>query len=134
MGYGDNSMTVECDTKEVLGILRRNLESHKTIVAEARKGYLDKARTSVAAALARLEKGEILALNFGLSLPEDRTADYRTAIRMLELHKGETISLDTENVQKFVEDRWEWKRRFLSSNAMYSETATRMLGAEADEE
>jgi hypothetical protein len=58
--------------------------------------------------------------------PEDHTADYNRAIKMIEMHEGDTITLGEDEFAQLVMDDWAWKRQFLDSSAMYSLSAARL--------
>jgi len=118
-----NEMRIKAKKDEVLTALRKNRETHKKIVVEARKGYMDKARKALKERLDQLESGKIVSLVFRLSPPQERTNVYDTAIRMLELSVDPEIELTSTQVQCLIQDDWDWKQSFLGSNAMYSGTA-----------
>lgn len=124
-----DSMKVTVNTADVLTTIRENAEKHSAIVAEAREGYVKAAEKALAMRLKELRSGKLVNLSFTLSPPVDQSAVYRTAIRMLELHTGETITLDSDQVRSFVMDEWGWKKNFLLTNSTYSSAATRALEA-----
>lgn len=117
------NISVVANKTEVLAALRVNREEHQTIVREAREGYMRDARMAVLKRLDELDSGKLVALSFNLALPQDFTKEYDTAIRMLELHTGETVSLDEEMVRCLVLNEWGWMGSFLRSNSSYSGTA-----------
>jgi len=122
-------MVVTCNREEVLEALKKNRAEHSQIVKEAVAGYLKKAKEAVKAKWDKLEEGKIVALQFSLRVPVDHTAEYNTVIKMLEMHKNETIDLNADEMRQLVEDRWDWTDTFLSSNSLYSQTAaTKALG------
>lgn len=118
-----NNMTIVAKKTEVLDALRKNREEHQQIVKEAREGYVAKARVALSAKLDELASGKLAALQFGLSVPQDYTKDYDTAIRMLELHTEDHVKLEEQMVRCFVLNQWDWMDSFLFSNSAYSATA-----------
>lgn len=124
-----NSMRVSVNRLETLGAIKENAERHAKIVAEAREGYMKAAEKALAARLKELRAGKIVSLSFNLAPPVDQSKVYRTIIKMLEMHQGETVDLDSNQVRSFVMDEWDWKRQFLLSNAPYSATAFEAIGA-----
>jgi len=122
-------MKVMCDRDKVLGILKSNLERHKHVVAEARKGYLVKAREVLEAKLKELEEGKLRTLSVSLTRPQNMASEYKTVIRMLEMHEEPQIELSSDEVRMFIQDKWDWTSRFLAANAGYSTTAAEMVGA-----
>jgi hypothetical protein len=127
------TMKATINREQALATLRTNRERHASIVQEARAGYIDRAQKAVAAKLDQLRSGKVVALRFDLHLPTDHTKTYDTAIRILELHQGDTIEVDAEQVRNLIQDEWEWSGAFLMDNARYSSTAATMVGS-SDEE
>jgi hypothetical protein len=118
-----NNMKIVAKKKEVLAALLRNRAKHQQIVAEARSGYAKKAREALLDQLAKLEKGQISVVTFQLTAPQDHTKVYDTAIAMMKMHTGSTITLDSGQVRTLMMDEWDWKRHFLLANSAYSQTA-----------
>lgn len=132
---GEHSeMVVEVSKSDALVTLRKNREQHLKIVKEARDGYLKQAQAAIEKRLGQLREGKIVVLHFGLSVPEDHTQEYDTAIRMLELHQRETVSMSATQVQTLMMDQWSWQHRFLMTNSSYSQTASAMVGATENSE
>jgi hypothetical protein len=128
------SLTVNCDKQTILSKLRENREKHSVIVKEAREGYLKKAKNALQNRILELEAtpsnvlvGKIVGLNFSLSPPVSHLSAYDTVIKMLELHSEPTIQLSANEVSQFVEDKWEWSERFITSNSVYSQSAQYFL-------
>lgn len=124
-------MQVEVDREEALRILRQNRSQHATIVQEARTGYVKKARAALEKRLDQIDQEKIVSLAFRLDLPKDYTGVYDTAIRMLELHQGTTLTMSADEVRQLIEDEWDWSDQFLAVNAMYSGTATQIRNERA---
>jgi hypothetical protein len=128
-----NSMRVSVNRLETLEAIKKNAENHAKIVAEARAGYLKAAEKALTTRLKELRSGKRLDLGFTLAPPLDQSKVYRTIIKMLEMHQGETVDLDSSQVRAFVMDEWDWKRQFLLSNAAYSATALEAVGSAAED-
>lgn len=122
-----SGMNIRAKKDEILSRLRTNRETHATIVAEARKGYVDLAREALRQRLDQLESGKIVALTFSLDPPQDHSDVYDTAIQMLELATDDVIEMDSAQVRTLVMDKWDWSQRFLAVNAQYSSTARNHL-------
>lgn len=123
MNILSRDLEVVVDVAEALKCLRENKETHKTIVREAREGYVEKAKKALLAKLDRLKSGEIVGLAFSLTVPQDYTHVYDTAIKMLELHMEETVTLNGSQVRCLMMDEWDWTDHFIATNAGYSGTA-----------
>jgi hypothetical protein len=127
--YREEQMVVTCETTEVLKTLKKNRGAHAEMVYEAKQGYLKKAKNALETRLLEVKLGKAVPLKFDLSMPEDHTDDYDTAIKMLEMHQSDTIELGTSNIRRFIEDKWDWARGFYLHNSTYS-TSTRSKGEE----
>lgn len=96
----------------LLAIRPQNREEHGAIVAEARKGYVEKARKALNERMEQLLAGELVSLSFNLSPPVDCTEVYNTAIKMLEMHTKDEITLAAGEFRNLVEDEWDWSSGF----------------------
>lgn len=115
-------MDVECKTNEVLARLRENRDKHKGMVEEARVGYLKRAEAALQAKLDEIRSGRVKTVYVTLNAPQDMTTVYDTAIEMLTMHTGETITLSGSEFRQLVQDEWDWSDDFLAKNARYSST------------
>lgn len=122
-----NDIKLMFSRKIVLEKLRANLEVHKMIIAEAKTGYLVKAREALEERLARINAGVAVSLSFDIQRPVNHIAAYKAMISMLKAATDDSIGLTIEQQQAFMEDKWDWQRGFLDSNAGYSATASRMI-------
>lgn len=118
-----NGIQIKAEKETILAKLHENRARHKTIVEEARAGYVEKAKRALLDKLKEVKEGKIVALTFHLSPPQDYTAVYDTAIRMFELDMGDLVTLNSEQVRNLVMDEWDWTDHFLAANKHYSGTA-----------
>lgn len=118
------NITIRARRDEILTALKKNREEHKEVVAEAREGYVKKARAALEEMLGKVREGKIVHLHFNLPIPEDHTRVYDTAIAMLESHQDEIIELDSSTYHQLVRDQWDWKMSWASTNAIYSAKAS----------
>lgn len=70
---------------------------------------------------------------FALTVPVDYRSAYDTTIAMLEWSTDDNITLAADEFRQFVQDQWDWKDGFISSNAAYSSTA-RVIGLSLDDD
>lgn len=125
-----DSMKITAKKNDVLETLHKNRATHKTIVEEARAGYMVAARKMLEEKLKELEKGKPITVFVHLEMPQDHTKVYDTVIKMLEMHQGDTVELDSAQVRNLVMDQWDWKDQFIGTNAAYSNTAASLRGSE----
>jgi hypothetical protein len=73
----------------------------------------------------RLEiKGFAWSSSLSLAYPENHTKDYERAIRMMHASIYDEVKLSEHEFDQFVLNNWEWKARFVTSNANYLSNAT----------
>ena len=113
---------IKVQVADLLVILRKNRAAHVKIVAEARLGYIEKAKEALAKRLEELEAGSVAPLHFNLRLPSDYTAEYDTAIGMFEMTSDRFVEIGATEYRTLVQDQWGWGTEFLVSNAAYSST------------
>ena len=116
-------ITTTVQVAKLQGILQENRENHGAIVAEARKGYVDKAKKALNAKLDKLASGKIVGLTFHLQPPKDYTDAYDTVINMLEMTTDTSVTLGPDEFRCLVQDEWDWSDSFLLSNSGYSTSA-----------
>lgn len=121
------TMQVSCNTKSVLQSLKTNKVKHLEVVADARKGYLEKAKEKLEEKLSKINEGKVIDLRIDLSPPISHAEEYDTFIAMLEMHTEENILLSSDEVRMFVQDKWDWANAFLVGNSVYSAVARSRL-------
>lgn len=128
------TMRTLANKSTVLAVIIKNRDEHAEIVAEARKGYLDKAEELLKKKLEEVGRAKqvqgkrVGSLKVELAEPGDHTGDYNTIIRMLELHQDEMIELNADEVRQFLENKWDWMSNFLRTSSSYSGKASQLLG------
>ncbi len=117
-----NNINMKTTVKRVdlLETLRINKTKHKSIVQEAREGYVKRAKKELLARLERISKGEVIALTFALNPPQDYTEVYENSIRMLEWNNDELVVLGADEFRQLVRDEWDWTNEFHEVSASYS--------------
>lgn len=119
--YGSAApMKVKVERIKLLEILKKNRDNHASLVDEARRGYVEKARTILSEKLDRLKEGKFTAVSINLVVPEDHTSEYNTVIGMLQMAEDDFVELTADTYRQFVEDEWGWMSHWLVSNSGYS--------------
>lgn len=124
-GYGMNTVTVKRD--DLVTKLKANRAGHRGIYEEALQGYQAAVLAELDAFRDKVLNGPIVKVVISLPFPEDHTKDYDRIIAMCEMSVESDLELTSEEFASYVMDDWSWKRAFLTSNAAYSQTATRQL-------
>lgn len=119
------NLKIRVNRDEVLKRLKDNRSRHTEIVAEARKGYVAKAKEVLSKKLKQLEQGKVVSLTVRLAVPLDYTEVYDTAIQMLSMHQEDTLEMDGAQVRCLVMDEWDWTKNWALSNGSYSQLAAR---------
>ena len=122
--------SIKVDKGQLLGILRKNRDIHRSIFLEALEGYKKQAIQLLEQRLHQLRTGQVISVTIALPEPLDRTKDYDRVIKMLEMEITPTIDLLESDFSAYVMDDWTWKRQFVLSNSPYSVTASRIQPAD----
>ena len=116
--FGESKVTVKKD--ELLTAIRTNRGAHRGIFLEAQKGY----RAAVIAELDRMLEAARAGKNIQRSVtmiePIDRTDDYDSVIRMLEMSVADEIMITEKQFKNFVLDKWGWSNEFVGSTSRYT--------------
>ena len=119
-----STLTLNYRREEVIQRLKTNLTRHKQVLAEARAGYIQKAKEAMTQKMAALDKGKIVQLRFDLRPPTSYVDAYEDVIEAMSHAEGELVELTIEQQKAFMADRWDWQNDFLRANAKYSALAT----------
>lgn len=112
---------------DVIKTIKANRDEHREIFDEALVGYKAKVLEELDAHLERVRRGEVYRVYVMYPQPADHTRDYDRIISMLELTDDPSIELTEGQFAKYMQDDWEWKQMFLSTNSAYSAKAGRDL-------
>lgn len=119
---------VTVDKTVLLATLKVNRENHRAIFLEAVEGYRKQMLELLDASVERIKAGKFIQDSVYLPIPADHTKDYDRVIGMLMLSLDVTVELEEEDYASYVDDDWEWKMLFLTSNSTYSSTAATLAG------
>lgn len=117
--------TVVVNVRELLSKMRDNREEHQRIYLEALEGYKHKCISMLESRLKEAKSTDgIVSMGFRIEKPVSYVEQYDTVIEMLEWTTEATIEVTMEEFNAWVRDRWDWQRGFLTSNSLYSSSAT----------
>ena len=111
-----NEVTVNKD--KLIGILEKNLEQHKIDFETAVDGYYIEAVEQLENAL-KIAKGKGDVPYVTLTQPTSHEDEYLRTIGMLKLHVSDRIEITAQDYSSYVDDNWDWKHHWKSSNTMY---------------
>lgn len=115
-----SGLVVEVTTADLLADVTANRAKHRAIFDEAVIEFRKRAITKLDALIKDLNAGKTPDLYVHLPVPEEHTNDYDRAIKMLQLHTGETIELNEQTYTNLVEDSWGWSELFTSNTVGYT--------------
>lgn len=120
------SLSVTVDKLRLLGVLKANREAHRQNYELARDGFIKLLTAELEDKIdtIRIDK-RIPQLSFDNRQPEDHTDEYDTIIGMLEMSSDSEIELNYQQYQQWVEDNWNWKQLWTTSNTQYMDAAQR---------
>lgn len=110
---------VTVDKGELLAVLHQNRANHREIFLKAQDGFRSRVIEELDWRLRDARAGRKISLIFGLPEPEDHTEDYDREIRMLEMHTGQTVTINSHLFDQIVMDRWGWTASFTTTNSSY---------------
>lgn len=105
-------MKTTVDKAKLIEIVTENRNNHRGLFEEAVEGYKVRAQQELNKHIERLLDGDPVSISIHMAPPQDHTDDYDRAIRMIELHNGEDITLDEEDSAQFLMDDWGWSNAF----------------------
>jgi hypothetical protein len=113
-------MNITVATSELKSILEKNLVTHDNDYEEAKVAYQKACITELESMLSEVRKtGKLKRTVIKAPKPVRYSKEYRMAIRMLELHQQESITLPPKEYTQFVEDQWQWSRDFTANTLSY---------------
>lgn len=120
---------------DLMDTLQVNRQKHRAVFEAAMEGYARQAREILEEQLAIVQRGgRPRQIRISLFRPEDHTADYDRAIRMIELHVPDTIELSEADAAHFLMDDWDWTRAWRKMSSGYAAGATEQAYGEIDDE
>lgn len=126
---------VKVKKSELLERIKLNREQHRKIFLEAVEGYRAEAERQLSAKIDAVRSSKKpIYVAISLYAPEDHTKDYDNAIDMIAMSVNEELEIDETSFNQLVRDDWQWKRQWLTSNAVYSSTAASAVKEEDDDE
>ncbi len=114
--------TIKVEKKALLEIIKKNRDNHRAVYEEAFEGYRKESIRIHEENLKALKSGKKVIVAFYEQAPQDHTNDYNLVIRMLEMDVDTTVELDQQQFTNYVDDNWNWKQQWTTSNAKYSAT------------
>lgn len=110
---------ITVDRQALKKILEDNQAKHHEIFVKAVEIWQQQALKLVNSWAYDIKKGKRPHLYSDLPVPEEHLDDYKRAIRMLEMHTEDTITLTEEAFSRLVDDKWGWSDLFVSNTASY---------------
>ena len=104
---------------ELVEKLRANRSEHRAMFLKAQEQYREAMIAEFDRALAEARNGGQIRRAFSLPVPEDHTADFDTAIEMLEWDQGKTVQLSYHDFQQYVQNQWGWRASFAANTESY---------------
>lgn len=117
-------MEIQVNKNDLLTILNENKAKHQTVFAAAVDGWREHALSCIAETEATIRAGRLpKKISIVLPAPENHARDYDRVIGMLTMHQGDTFILPEQEYSWYVDDNWDWKRRWTVSNSGYAAAA-----------
>ena len=104
---------------KLLAALCENRDEHRAKFLEAQSGYREAVIEELDRMLADARAGNAIKRAVSWPEPQDHTADYDHAIRMLQFCVDEEIDISAEDFERLVMDEWGWKAQWTQTTANY---------------
>jgi hypothetical protein len=118
-----DDLTVLVKKDELIETLKKNRDEHVVAYQEALKGWRKKVVAACMETSQKAEKGELKKFPHKLDkltdVPRSHEKDYIRVIQMLEMHTDGGIKLNAQDFARYVQDEWDWKHRWETSNSNY---------------
>lgn len=112
--------TITVDKAKLIETLKTNRDEHRAIFDKAMEVYADKMIEELERRVREIKAKSKIRRGFSLPEPEDHTADFDTAIQMLEWDTGDEVELSFGEFQQYVQNEWRWQQSFAANTASYS--------------
>lgn len=113
--------TITVHKAELLAHIEKNMKTHRADYEEALEKYRQRAVVELDALIARVRRGDTIRLVVALPVPEEHTADYERAVRMLAMDINDTVQLTEQEYAQYVDDDWGWKYSFGANTLVYKD-------------
>ena len=105
---------------DLIDIIRKNMLTHKQNYEKAWEGFVKLAVETLEKNLENVRNKKKVSVYVNETIPKDMTPEYERALGMLSHHNDEYVFLNAEDYSRYVEDNWEWKQNWTSSNSKYT--------------
>ena len=104
---------------ELLRIVTANRDKHRSTYEQAFEKFKDAMRKKLELHLSDLGRGRIPPITLKIEVPEDHTDDYDQVLGMLTLEVNDNVTLSWEEYRNYVDDEWDWSRRWAANTSSY---------------
>jgi hypothetical protein len=111
--------SIQVKRTDLIEALTKNMDRHRENFLEAQKGYRAAMIKELDQMLTDARAGNKIRRQISLPEPEDHTAEYNTAIRMLEMCVDDKIQISSLEFQQLVMDDWGWKKHWTDTVSNY---------------
>jgi len=110
---------------ELIRILETNLEKHVEEYKEAVINYRKALMVDLTEALrqAQDESFNLKKIKVDFVHPQSHESDYTRVLKMMRLSIDDTIEIDNQAYDAYIEDEWQWKSQFRLMNSTYATKA-----------
>ena len=115
------SIVTMANVETLIAVLRTNRDGHRKLYVEAWEEYRRQVLEAMQHNLTHAKNGGHLELRITMRTPEDHTEEYDAVIGLLEMSTQPDVELTAHDYERFVLDRWEWKRSFEDSTVSYTQ-------------
>lgn len=111
---------------ELIEIIEENLAQHVIDFKLAHEGYIEAVEEKCQDMLVQIQRAgpstdlNDLVTRVNLTAPVNYESEYRLILRKLELEVSDTIELDDNEFNRYVDNKWDWSHMNNQLNTMYA--------------
>ena len=112
-------MQTKMNKSDLASIIEANKVKHKESYEKAFAGFKATVEKALQTNLENIKKGKKINVYVNEAVPVDHTEDYDRALDMITHNIDSYVILNAEDYSRYVQDNWQWKQQWNTSNAKY---------------
>ena len=115
--------TVKIKVSTLRNQIKQNRDKHAIEFQEAQKAWRNEVILKLESNLANAKSGGEVETFVDLPAPVSHIEEYNRLISMLEWTEDEIVELGATEFDQYVNDNWNWKQSFVTTNSLYLKKA-----------
>lgn len=111
--------SIRVNKANLIETIEKNRSEHRALFEKAQEKYRERVIELLDERLQQARAGKQFDIAIRLPEPVDYTASYDTALSMLAWEEGDTVDLDRDDFERYVENNWEWRNHWAGTTQVY---------------